>query len=96
MGRISNRDRAERASSTRFYARQEASGCRTRFKHRNEGWSRGRPLGVRARSRTRVLCDETLALAIRSLGILVLHCRDCDHLAVIPFTAQPTKKGAFK
>src|SRR5215470_11672575 len=37
-----------------------------------------------------LLSDETLALAVGSLGILVLHCRNCDHLAVIPFTrSQP-------
>jgi hypothetical protein len=41
-----------------------------------------------------LLSDETLALAVGSLGILVLHCRDCDHLAVIMFAAQPTEKGA--
>src|SRR6267142_2731606 len=30
------------------------------------------------------------------LGILVLHCRDLDHLAVITLAAQPAKKGAFE
>src|SRR5271168_3888463 len=35
-------------------------------------------------------------LAVGPLGILVLHCRDRDHLAVITLAAQPAKKGAFK
>src|ERR1700739_1687416 len=43
-----------------------------------------------------LLSDKTLALAVGSLGILVLNCRNCDHLAVIPFAAQPTKKSAFE
>jgi hypothetical protein len=34
------------------------------------------------------LSDETLALAIGSLGIFILDCRDCDHLAVITFAAR--------
>src|SRR5215472_1297614 len=41
-----------------------------------------------------LLSDE--ALAVASLGILVVHCRNWDHLAVIPFTAQPTEEGAFE
>src|ERR1700674_666520 len=40
--------------------------------------------------------DEAVMLAVGPLGILVLHCRDCDHLAVITFAAQPTEKGAFE
>src|SRR5258708_3639463 len=35
-------------------------------------------------------------LAVGPLGILVLHCRDLDHLAVITLAAQPAKKGAFE
>ena len=35
-------------------------------------------------------------LAVGPLGILVLHCRDRDHLAVITLAAQPAKKGAFE
>ena len=35
-------------------------------------------------------------LAVGPLGILVLHRRDLDHLAVITLAAQPTKKGAFE
>src|SRR6516162_5476001 len=35
-------------------------------------------------------------LAVRPLGILVLHCRDLDHLAVITLAAQPAKKRAFE
>ena len=31
-------------------------------------------------------------LAVRPLGILVLHCRDRDHFAVITLAAQPAKK----
>src|ERR1700746_1520894 len=43
-----------------------------------------------------LLSGETLALAVGSLGILIPDCRDCDHLAVITFPAQPTEKGAFE
>src|SRR5215475_12893157 len=43
-----------------------------------------------------LLSDETLALAVGALGIFILDCRDCDHLAVITFAAQPTEKGAFE
>src|ERR1700704_4725981 len=42
------------------------------------------------------LSDEAVMLAVGPLGILVLHCRDLDHLAVITLTAQPTEKGAFE
>ena len=35
-------------------------------------------------------------LAVGPLGILFLHCRDLDHLAVITLAAQPAKKGAFE
>src|SRR5262249_20670122 len=35
-------------------------------------------------------------LAVGPLGILVLHCRDLDHLAVITLATQPAKKGAFE
>src|SRR6516162_10414422 len=45
---------------------------------------------------TSSLSDETFALAVGSLGILIRDCRDCDHLAVITFAAQPTEKGAFE
>src|SRR6266699_5715036 len=37
------------------------------------------------------LSGETLALAVGSLGIFILDCRDCDHLAVLTFAAQPTE-----
>jgi hypothetical protein len=43
-----------------------------------------------------LLSDQTLALAVGSLGIFIFDCRDCDHLAVITFAAQPTEKGAFE
>src|SRR6187402_3702812 len=42
------------------------------------------------------LSDEAVMLAVGPLGILVLHCRDLDHLAVITLTAQPAEKGAFE
>src|SRR3977135_643698 len=35
-------------------------------------------------------------LAVGPLGILVLHRRDLDHLAVITLAAQPAEKGAFE
>src|SRR4029077_3432912 len=40
--------------------------------------------------------DQTLACARGALGIPALYCRDCDHLAVITFAAQPTEKRAFE
>src|SRR4029077_17231374 len=40
--------------------------------------------------------DEAVMLAVGPLGILVLHCRDLDHLAVITLATQPAKKGAFE
>src|SRR5258708_1672376 len=43
-----------------------------------------------------LLSAETLALSVGSLGIFILDCRDCDHLAVITFAAQPTEKDAFE
>ncbi len=42
------------------------------------------------------LSDEAVMLAVGPLGILVLHCRDRDHLAVITLAAQPAEKGAFE
>jgi hypothetical protein len=45
---------------------------------------------------TSLLSDQIFALAVGSLAILILDCRDCDHLAVITFAAQPTEKGAFE
>src|SRR4029077_9461309 len=42
------------------------------------------------------LSDEAVTLAVGPLGILVLHCRDIDHLAVIALTAQPAEKGALE
>src|SRR5271168_2341610 len=42
------------------------------------------------------LSDEAVMLAVGPLGILVLHCRDLDHLAVITLAAQPAEKGAFE
>src|ERR1700746_3235452 len=42
------------------------------------------------------LSDEAVMLAVGPLGILVLHCRDLDHLAVITLATQPAKKGAFE
>src|ERR1700674_2353917 len=45
---------------------------------------------------TTSLSDEAVMLAVGPLGILVLHCRDRDHLAVITLAAQPAKKGAFE
>src|SRR6476620_10604753 len=44
----------------------------------------------------RLFSDEAVMLAVGPLGILVLHCRDLDHLAVITLAAQPAKKGAFE
>src|SRR4029077_10746179 len=38
--------------------------------------------------------DEAVMLAVGPLGILVLHCRDLDHLAVITLATQAAKKGA--
>ena len=35
-------------------------------------------------------------LAVGPLGILILHRRDLDHLAVITLAAQPAEKGAFE
>jgi hypothetical protein len=35
-------------------------------------------------------------LAVRPLSILVIHCRDLDHLAVITLAAQPAEKRAFE
>src|SRR6266436_5425466 len=50
-----------------------------------------------------LLSDKALALAVGSLGIFILDCRDRHHLAVITFAAQPTEfaaqpteKGAFE
>src|SRR6516165_10656428 len=42
------------------------------------------------------LSNEAVMLAVGPLGIIVLHCRDLDHLAVITLAAQPAKKGAFE
>src|SRR5260221_3134106 len=42
------------------------------------------------------LSDEAVMLAVGPLGILVLHRRDLDHLAVITLAAQPAEKGAFE
>ena len=42
------------------------------------------------------LSDEAVTLAIGPLCILVLYCRDRDHLAVITLAAQPAEKGAFE
>jgi hypothetical protein len=36
----------------------------------------------------RPICEAT--------GIFIPDCRDCDHLAVITFAAQPTEKGTFE
>src|SRR5258706_12884855 len=48
-------------------------------------------LTIRLRSPMRLSCSR-----LGPLGILVLHCRDLDHLAVITFAAQPAEKGAFE
>src|ERR1700674_65298 len=45
---------------------------------------------------TASLSDEDVTLAVGSLGIFVLYCRDRDHLAVITLAAQPAEKGAFE
>src|SRR6202140_1479086 len=42
------------------------------------------------------LSDEVVTLAVGPPGILVLCCRDFDHLAVITLAAQPTEKGALE
>jgi hypothetical protein len=41
-------------------------------------------------------CRLSLSARGWSLGIFILDCRDCDHLAVLMFAAQPTEKGAFE
>src|SRR6516162_6990211 len=43
-----------------------------------------------------LLSDEALVLAVGPLGIFVLDCRDCDHLAVITLAPQPAEKAAFE
>src|SRR5260370_24985766 len=43
-----------------------------------------------------LLSDKALALAVGSLGIFILDCRNSDHLAVTTSAAQPTEKGAFE
>src|SRR6516165_5377293 len=43
-----------------------------------------------------LLSDEALALAVGPFSIFVFGCRDCHHLAVIPFAAQPAEKSTFK
>jgi hypothetical protein len=48
MGRIGNQRRRESFLNEVLRARR-ASGCRTSFDDRKEGWSGGRPLGVGAR-----------------------------------------------
>src|SRR6478672_7628258 len=40
------------------------------------------------------LSDEAVTLAVGPLGILVVYCRDIDHLAVSALAAQPAEKGA--
>src|SRR5882757_7722979 len=45
---------------------------------------------------TASLSDEAVTLAVGSLGIFVLYCRDRDHLAVITLAAQPAEKAAFE
>jgi hypothetical protein len=40
-----------------------------------------------------LLCDEALALAVRSLGIFAHDGRDRGHLAVIALVAQPAERG---
>src|SRR5256885_16177041 len=42
------------------------------------------------------ISDEAVMLAVGPLGILVLHRRDLDHLAVITLAAQPAEKAAFE
>src|SRR6516225_323784 len=61
--------------------------------------ARGGPLQLRIEAAVddpTLLSNEAVMLAVRPLGILVLHCRDLDYLAVITLAAQPAKKRTFE
>ena len=52
--------------------------------------------GLHSVDDTASLSDQAVTLAVGSLGILVLYCRDRDHLAVITLAAQPAENSAFE